>query len=88
MILYHANHGLIANLMSAAGRAHLNKPKNQQVMKHDARGLSYYADGSIARLLSLSPQALGRARESEALFLSLHFLTLGEQRKVTRAPAP
>jgi len=30
----------------------------------DARGLSYYADGSIGRLLSLSPQALGRARES------------------------
>ena len=30
----------------------------------DARGLSYYADGSITRLLSLSPQALGRARES------------------------
>ena len=30
----------------------------------DARGLSFYADASIQRLLSLSPQRLGKAREA------------------------
>ena len=30
----------------------------------DARGLSFYADASIQRLLSLSPQRLGTAREA------------------------
>jgi len=29
----------------------------------DARGLSFYADASLGRLLSLSPQRLGQARE-------------------------
>lgn len=29
----------------------------------DAQGLSYYADGSISRLLSLSPERLAQARE-------------------------
>ena len=30
----------------------------------DARGLSYYADASIGRVLSLSPEALATAREA------------------------
>ncbi len=30
----------------------------------DAQGLSYYADASIGRLLSLRPESLARARES------------------------